>query len=359
MNKFRHMMQRYMKPVGEDGSAGADRGDDFIPVAENEEEAAELARQQAAAADSKVEQTPEELEAERAKLGIGAGAKTDAEKAAEALAATEAGKTTATEEGVDGKGKAKDTRIPLARHTEILARERAAREAVEVQLANAQKGAQVAQTNEKISELEAKVVTLEEQYNAALVEGNTKEATALMGQIRSTERTITEQKSEFRVQAATALAVEQVRFDATIERLEAAYPQIVPGSETFDQDLVAQIVELREAYELKGYASSAALQKAVGILIPATSRKQEAATTVVPRVTEDEAAKAARELRETEQRKKNVTAANAQPPAVAAVGANSDEAGGKLDAKQAIKMPFDKFKNLTEEDLSRMRGDTL
>lgn len=359
MNKFRYMMARYMAPVGAgESGAGAetvDRGDNFVPVAENDEEAAELARQQA---EGKVTATAEELEAERVKLGIGAGAKTDAEKAAEALAKTDEGKTAATTEA-DDKGKQKDTRIPLSRHTEILARERAAREAVEVQLANAQKGAQVAQTNEKIGELEAKIITLEEQYNAALVEGNTKEASALMRQIREADRSITEQKAEFRTQAATALAVEQVRLDATIERLEAAYPQIVPGSDTFDQGLVAEIVELREAYELKGYASSAALQKAVGILIPATTKKQESATTVTPRVTEDDAAKAARELRETEQRKKNATAANAQPPAATTIGANSDEAGGKLDAKQAIKMPFDKFSKLTQEDLSRMRGDTM
>ncbi len=227
-----------------------------------------------------------------------------------------------------------------------------------MQLQNAKKSQKLTETNEQIAALEAKVNTLEEQYNTALTNGDTKEATALMRQIREAERTITEQKADFRTQAATAIAVEQVRFETTIERLEQAYPQLKVGTETFDQALVAEIVELREAYELKGYQPSAALQKAVSIMIPASTKKQEDAVTVTPRVTEDDAAKA-KAQREEEARKRNVATANAQPASLAQAGANSDEAGGKLDAKQVIKMPYDKFKNLSEEDLSRMRGDTL
>ena len=332
----------YMKPVGEDGGASdaAARGDEYVPTAE------ELAEEELknAAGTGKPDLAAEEA----AKVGLAAGKKdgaaelTDEEKAA-AAAAEEA------------KGK-KDTRIPLARHTEILARERAAREALEVELANTKKGQDLAKTNVEIEKLETKVSELEEKYNKHMAEGETKEATAVMKEIRGTERTIIEAKADFRTQAATATAIEQIRFDTTVERLEAAYPQLKVGDETYDKELVAEILDLSSAYELKGYAPSAALQKAVSIMIKPVTVKQEDATKVTPKVDETEAAKLARE---TAARKRNTEAANATPPNSAAAGANSDAAGGLLDAKQAIKMPFEKFKAISDDDLSRMRGDTV
>jgi hypothetical protein len=189
-----------------------------------------------------------------------------------------------------------------------------------------------------------------------MAEGETKEATAVMKEIRGTERTIIEAKADFRTQAATATAIEQIRFDTTVERLEAAYPQLKVGDETYDKELVAEILDLSSAYELKGYAPSAALQKAVSIMIKPVTVKPEDATKVTPKVAETEAAKLARE---TAARKRNTEAANATPPNSAAAGANSDAAGGLLDAKQAIKMPFEKFKAISDDDLSRMRGDTV
>lgn len=359
MNKTLMMMlRRYMAPAaGDEGGGGTggtgttDRGDDFVPADDDAAAAdAAAAAAAAAAAGTKTELTDEEAEAERARVGLAAGkaAQTDEEKAAAAAAAAAA---------KDGKGK--DTRIPLNRHTEILNRERAAREAAELEVKRLREGAQVVKTNEDIAKQEDKVTELEGKYTELMAEGKTKEAAALMKDIRQTERAIIEQKAAFANQVATAQAVEQVRFDTIIERLEEAYPQIKPGSDTYDKELVAEILEMQGAWVAKGYAPSAALQKAVGYIIKPTTGKQSDATTVTPRVSTEDAAQIAADARAAEQRKANAKASDAQPPALGKTGANSDAAGGVLDAKVAIKMPFDKFVKLSEDDLSRMRGDTV
>lgn len=355
MNTFlkRLMMNaRLMAPAEDGGAAGgaaaADRGDDFVP---SDEAAAEATAAAEAAAAAKAGKTTDE-EAARIAADL-------AGKGKEGLAA---GKEASAEgEGEDGKDKGgkKDTRIPLARHESVLARERAAREALEVENEKLRKGQHTAAVAADVGKLNTQIAEKEEKYAELLADGKTKEATALMREIRTLERSVITQEAEARTQAATADAVETVRFDAVIERLEAAYPQLRPGDEAYDKDLVAEVLEMQSAFVAKGYAPSAALQKAVGYVVKPETGKQEAAINVTPRVTEADAAAAAKEARATEQRKKNAAAADGQPPALANAGANSDAAGGVLDAKTVIKMPFDKFSKLSEEEISRLRGDTV
>lgn len=346
---------RYMKPADDDtgtggaGGAAVDRGDNFVPS--DEAVAAEAAAAAAAAAAAK---DPAKADAEAARIAAELGKKEGLGAAKDPAATTEG-----EGEGDDGKEKRKDTRIPLARHEAVLARERARAEAAEVELEKVRKGAATAAVATEVSKLKTQVDEKEEKYAELLADGKTKEATAVMREIRALERDITNQEAEARTQTATADAVETVRFDAVVERLEAAYPQLKPGADEFDKDLVAEVLEMQSAFVAKGYAPSAALQKAVGYVIKPETSKQETATSVTPRVTAEDAAAAAKEARATEQRKKNADAANGQPPALNNAGANSDAAGGVLDAKTVIKMPFDKFSKLSEEEISRLRGDTV
>lgn len=353
---------RLMKPAeeGDSGAAAAvDRGDDFTPTAET-----------VAAAEKAGTISAADAEAERAKLGLPAAKAAPAPAAKVETAATDdAEDDDAEDEDADAAAAAaakpakKDSRIPLARHEAILAAERARREAAEQAVATFEKGKAVAATNEQIAELEAKITTLEEQYNDAIAEGESKKASALMKEIRTSERTVIEQKAEFRAQLATAQAVESIRYDAVVDRIEAAFPQIRPGAEEYDQSVVDDVVELQKAYVATGqYAPSQAMQRAVDKLLKPATAKQAAATAVTPRVDADDAAAAAKKLeRDTAARKKNAAAANAQPPALAATGTDSDKAGGLLDAAKVIKLPFDQFMKTgpSEEELSRLRGDTV
>lgn len=332
------LLAPYMAPEGADGSSnggGDDRGDDFTPTAE------ELAEAGLSAGAPKTETTTETTT-------------TTAVEEEEEEEEDDKTKPKAEDEGK--KTPKKDSRIPVARHKEILERERSAREAAEVELKKLREGQKAQQINTQLTDAENRVTKLEEEYNELLAEGKTKEATATMREIRQLERSITEQQANFKAEAARVQAVEQVRFDTVVERLEVAYPQLKPGTEEFDAGLVSEVLEMKEAFELKGYAASAALQKAVSYVIKPETAKQESATTATPRVDASKAEQVAKE-RTTEARKRNAAAANAQPPSLAKAGQDSDKSGGKLDAKTVIKMNFDDFSKLSDADLARMRGD--
>lgn len=327
-----------------------DRGDDFTPTLDDpttdpkvEPKADPVAPKDEPTGDTTTTADPKTV----AKDGLAAGTPTEGE-----------GEGEGDPSGDDKpKGGKKDTRLPLARHEEILARERARREAVETELAKYQKGQQVADLNADITKAEEKLVELEKKYAKQVADGQIDEAAATMALIRRTERGISEQTAQMREAAAEARAVERVRYDMTVERLEEQYPGLNPDSPEFNKEKTAEVLELKEAYQLKGYTPSAALQKAVKLLMPPMTVAQEKAVEVTPRV-DAQAVAAARKAAAVE---KTAEAVSKTPANVAATtGLNSDaKGGGALTAKDVIKMSAKDFAALDQATLSKMRGDLI
>jgi hypothetical protein len=312
-----------------------DRGDDFTPT---DDDVAVVEKPPVDAAKAAADKLEADIAADKAAK--------DAEKTA----------ADAADADKDTKGKAKDTRLPLARHQEILDRERERREAVETELAKYKQGEKIAEMGTKLTEAENALVELEKAYAKQLTDGEAEKAAATMSQIRRAERAINEQNAQVREQAAEARAVERVRYDVTVERLEALYPELVPESAEFDKAKVAEVLEMKEAWQAKGYTPSQALQKAVKYVMPPTTKKQEAALETEARV-DPKAVEAARKAAAVAK----TTDALAKTPANAAkAGADSDKAGGgAVTAKDAMKMSYKDFSALDEATLSRMRGDVV
>lgn len=270
----------------------------------------------------------------------------------------------ADDKDTEGKPKAKDTRIPLSRHTEILNREREARKDLERQLAQFQSGSEIATVNETITKLEETVLAKEAEYTKLVADGKTDEATKVMADIRKAERQMGEAKGDLKIQAAEARAVERTRFNVALERIEASYPILNPDHEDYSQEKTDDVLDLKGAYELRGLTPTAAMQKAVTVLLGTNNSKQEMATTTKPRVNADEVdvevkdGKAVAAARKAEAVKK--IADVAQPANLKDVGADSDKhGGGKLDAKTVMGLSQAKFATLNEETLSDLRGDRL
>lgn len=337
---LKRMYTRYLKPAGDGDDGGTetlDRGDDWTPT---EDDAAKTAQEIA--------------DAELAKQEAEEAAKAAAAKKAE----TKEEKTEAKEEKAEAKAeddKTKGKIIPLDRHEKILAKERATREELERQLKNFQGQTKVADTNAELTKLETKVLDLEAQYTKLVADGEVTKAAALMGEIRRTERQISDTKTEWRVNAATAIATEQARYDIALERIETAYPQLNEDHEDFDADLMSDVVDLKAVYQGRGDTATKALQKAVAKLIKPASTEQKDSTEVTPRVNEADLAA---------QRKKDAVSATADavkrtPPNTSKVGQDSDKMGGGLNAKDVVKLPQEEFAKLSQDALSKMRGDTL
>lgn len=332
---------RLMDPEGDSGGA-ADRGDDWTPTDDAEGRDKLLGRP---AAEPSVDELPPK---------VGESALKPAKAAAAEGEEGEEGDETETE--AETKAKRKENRIPISRANEMVAKERARREAVEVELAKYKGIDKITDLNADLTAAEDSVMKMEKEYAELLTDGKVAEATAIMAKIRRTERSIVEASAQVRETAAEARAVERVRFDTTVERLEAQFPELKVGTETFDAEKVAEVLELKEAYEGKGYTPSAALQKAVKLIMPPETKAQERAVETEARVDP----KAVEKERKAAAVAKTVETVAKTPANASKTGLDSDKTGGgKISAKDAMQMPYKDFAALNDETLAAMRGDVL
>ena len=261
------------------------------------------------------------------------------------------------EEAKDEEPKSKkDSRIPLSRHKEILEKEREQRASLERQLAQYQNGQQVANVNEEITALENSVLKLEKEYANLLTDGEIDKATAVMQQIRKAERDMAESKSDMKIHAAEIRATERARYSTALERVEAAFPTLNPDHDDYDEAAMAEVADLKSAYEMKGLTPTAALQKAVKMIVEPRTTRQEVATSSNPRVNEKDVAAA----RKKDAVEKTVKAVGKTPPSLSRVGLDGDKLGGGANSAEAVmRMSQKEFAQLSEEALAKMRGDDL
>lgn len=261
------------------------------------------------------------------------------------------------EEAKDEEPKAKkDSRIPLSRHKEILEKEREQRASLERQLAQYQNGQQVANVNEEITALENSVLKLEKEYANLLTDGEIDKATAVMQQIRKAERDMAESKSDMKIHAAEIRATERARYSTALERVEAAFPTLNPDHDDYDEAAMAEVADLKSAYEMKGLTPTAALQKAVKMIVEPRTTRQEVATSSNPRVNEKDVAAE----RKKDAVEKTVKAVAKTPPSLSRVGLDGDKLGGGANSAEAVmRMSQKEFAQLSEEALAKMRGDDL
>lgn len=335
IRKFAHLM-RLQRPADDDLSTGGgavDRGDTFVPTPDDDEPKK--------AAPSKPEAAQDDLDPP---AGDDTPAGNDDETGGDA-----------GEGGEDKPKRKSEARIPLSRHEKILQKERERREAAEAQLAQFQKGREAIKANEQLTEVENKLLELEDKHTEALADGDVDKAKALMRQIRAMDRELAESRAEARAAEIEARAIEQARYDLALERIEQSFPQLNEDHEDYDKDLAQDVVDLKITYQRRGMTPAQALQKAVKKLVDVETRQQEHATEVTPRV--DAAAVAAQRKKAAVE--KAADAMKRTPPPTARVGKDSDAAGGSLRAEDVIKMNQDDFAKLDEAELKRLRGDAI
>lgn len=252
--------------------------------------------------------------------------------------------------------KPKDSRMPLARHKEILAKERETRANLEARLAQYERGSEVAAISTDITALENTVLGMDTEYANHMAAGELKEATAVMAKIRAAERSISDAKAELRIQASTAQITEQARYDTALERVENAYDVLNPDHDDYDKAKLLEVVEWKLFYERqKNYTPTKALQEAVVKIMGKETSAQEHATEVKPNVSEKDVAAA----RKRDAVAKTLNATNRTPANTNKTGLDSNKAGGALTADNVMKMSQEEFKALPDDVLSRMRGDMI
>ena len=246
--------------------------------------------------------------------------------------------------------------IPLDRHKDILDRQRARVESLERELSQQRQTGQQAEFNEDIAQRETAIQALEKKMHDQLLAGENEKAAETMTKIRHAEREVSDMKTEVRMQVAESRAIERARFDIVLERLEEAYPELNPEHEAFDENVVAEVLELQTGFIRTGKSPSEALQKAVKyVLGKPETRAQQTAVDVTPRVNKDDVAA----QRKAEAAKKAAETIGKTPPNTKNVGLDSDKMGGGPGNMDTSKLSYDEFSKLPDEVIRKMRGDVV
>lgn len=303
----------------------------------------------------------EESEGEGAGAGEGEGAE-ESEGEGEGEPQSELAEGVKTEAPTNtGTPKVKGKMIPLDRHEKLLKKERARREQLETQLSQSQAGRQMADTNDRMAKAESELVELEQKYNDLLAEGDTKGAASTMTQMRHKNAELAGLAGSAREAELLALAVEKVRIEEAVERIEEAYPELDPNSDDFDQESFDEVADLTAVKKQRGMSPTKALQAAVKQVMGVRGGEQERATTVAPRVNEKavadaKAAKDAGAERRSEAVKRNIATASRVPPATHRAGAGNDDKGGQLTVKRMNEMTEKEFEALGDKELNKALG---
>ena len=322
------------KPIEFDVMPGADRPDeDDAPTLDlsfetPEEEPEEVAEEVVAedAEEEAVAEEPEEIVSEDEQS-------TEEETEAEL-----------EEEPVVEEKAAKKPMVPKARLDEVLAKQKALQKQLdEINAAN-----EKAEEAPESYDFDAKEV----EYQNMVLDGETDKAVALRREIRKAER----EQLEYEMRQEMSQTVNQDRQMTALQQaanaMEDAYPVFDRNSDDFNEDMTNEVVELRDAFMMKGYEAVDALSKAVKYVVKDhdLDQAQESAPSLAGKAQKsDELAKKRAQV------SKKLKAAEAQPPELP--GESSSNHGEKgLDLST---MTEEEFAALPEATLKRLRGDIL
>ena len=260
----------------------------------------------------------------------------------------------------DEKGKFAGKGIPKERFDQAVNKERAAREAAEARAATleAQLAERVAtQQTQEIEQIEARVVDLEAQYGAALLDGNSEKAAELFRQIRHAERAIVRIEARDESRSAAAQTLENDRVELTIAKLEADHSMLNPNSEDFNAGLVDLVLaEQSRLMKTEQLSPSRALQRSAKKILDLLD---SFGSKTAVQVDEPQGLAKLQVERKAAAVKKNLAAQAAQPGSMRDVGLDSDKAGLVSKIPDINKLSREEYAALPAATRARMRGDNL
>lgn len=319
-------------------------GADAIEQAENldmnfglGEEPAEVEAEAEAEADTEVEaeaETETEVEAET---------DTEIEAEAEAEPALDDEPEVAQDETEPDEAPAKKQMVPKSRLDEVLAKQKALQKQLDDMKA--------AQTLAEEAPGEYDFAEKEVEYQNLVLDGESQKAAALRAEIRAAERAQLEYEMTQKMTKTVSENQQLTALQQAAADLEASFPVFDQGSSDYNAEYTQEVIDLRDAFILKGENAVAALSKAAKFVVREYGLDNEVAPslTAKPNKTVDEVAKKRAEVN------RKLKAADAQPPELP--GESSANRGEKI--LDVSNMTEDEFNALPEATLRRLRGDVV
>ena len=234
--------------------------------------------------------------------------------------------------------------VPKARLDEVLAKQKALQKQLDEINAAAEKTDEAPESYD--------FDTKEVEYQNMVLDGETDKAVALRREIRKAER----EQLEYEMRQEMSQTVNQDRQMTALQQaanaMEEAYPVFNRNSDSYNEEITNEVVELRDAFVMKGYEVVDALSKAVKYVVKDHELDQPA--DVTPSLA-GKAAPVDEVAKKRAQVSKKLKAAEAQPPELP--GESSAHHGEKVIDMDT--MTEEEFAALPEATLKRLRGDIL
>ena len=247
-----------------------------------------------------------------------------------------------SEQSLDEQNEVKESKAPMvpkSRLDEVLAKNKV----MQKKLDEATAAEKAAAENAPEYDFDAKEV----EYQDLVLNGETEKAVELRNQIRNAEK----DQFMFEVQAKMGQTVQQSQEMTQLvdkaNEIAQTFPVLDENSASFDENLQADVIELRDAFASQGYGLADALAKATEYTL-AVKRPELLQPSNAPAVKTVD--KKVKEHQQVANVTKKLKAADAQPPAMK--GESKTEK--KIDLSLLSSEEFDA---LPAETLRRMRGD--
>ena len=247
------------------------------------------------------------------------------------------------------KPKGKGQTVPKSRMDEVIAERNELRREMEA-LKEAQKPAAPAAP---AYDFEAK----EKQYQDLILDGEAEKASALRSEINQKTRETLSAELAQEVETTITRKNEESALQLAADKLQVDYPQFNEDSSDYDEALTQEVIDLRDAFIIKGERPVDALAKASSFII-----KNHDLTTPAPEEESSKglagkAAPAKKAVDEVSKKRaevaKKLDAASKQPPELP--GESSSSHGEK--AVDISTLSEEEFNALPEATLKRLRGD--
>jgi len=185
----------------------------------------------------------------------------------------------------------------------------------------------------------------ERRYQELFLDGDEDGAAAVREEINAALRTEAQQQADQAARAAIRQELQQqaaqseaVEFQQSVAKVYATHPQLLPGSDAYDQALEQDVIDWSNVFVSRGMTRAEALEAAVQKLLP-TAAAPAPEKPVPGQLTK-------------EQIQRNLERASQQPPL-------PTEGTGQRRVIDISQLTDEEFEALPEADRRRARGDSL
>lgn len=237
--------------------------------------------------------------------------------------------------------------VPKSRLDEVLAKQKA----LEKQLDDLRAQKQEPGEAPEAYDFDAKEV----EYQNLVLDGEAQKAAALRKEIRAAERAQLEYEIGSKIGESVSQSQQATALQQAASELENNFPVFDRNSDQYNEGYTQEVIDLRDAFIVKGENPVAALTKAAKFVLREYDLVDMGETAAAPALSGQAAPRVDEVAKKRAEVSRKLKAAEAQPPEMP--GESSSARGEKpLDI---LSMTEDEFNALPEATLKRLRGDIL